>query len=69
MRLEQQIYDQICQLLTDGKASIPRVQEAMPELSLGVIQSVYHRKAHHDARLSLRKISNLKLRIDYLYAQ
>jgi hypothetical protein len=69
MRLKRQVYDQICQLITDGKDSLPLVQEKFPEIPEKVIKGVYHRKAHHDARHSLRSISNLRLRIDYLYVQ
>jgi hypothetical protein len=69
MRLKRQVYDQICQLITDGKDSLPAVQEAFPHIPEKVIKGVYHRKAHHDARHSLRSISNLRLRIDYLYMQ
>lgn len=67
MRLKKAVYDRINELLTDGKNSFPAVKAEYPDISEDVIFNVYLRKAHHDARASLRKISALKLRIDQLY--
>ena len=67
MRLKKAVYDRINELLVDGKKSFPAVMAEYPDISEDVLFGVYLRKAHHDARASLRKISSLKLRIDQLY--
>jgi len=67
MRLKKAVYEKINDMLQNGKASFPSILAAYPDLSEDVLFGVYLRKAHHDARASLRKISALKLRIDQLY--
>lgn len=67
MRIEKAVYEKMNEMLTRGRESFPSIQERFPEMSDEFIFNVYLRKAHHDARSSLRKISSLKLRIDQLY--
>ncbi len=67
MRIKRNLFDKINELLTDGRNSFQLIQESFPDIDDDLLYQIYLRKAHHDARCSLRKISNLKLRIDHLY--
>lgn len=67
MRIKRETYEKVNDLLVAGTASFADIKLAYPELLEEVIHAIYLRKAHHDARSSLRKISALKLRIDHLY--
>lgn len=67
MRIKRSVFEKINELLTDGQESFPVVKKAFPDIPDDTIHGINLRKAHHDARSSLRKISALKLRIDHLY--
>lgn len=69
MRIIRATFERINDLLVDGCKSFPAVHAVYPDIPDDILYDIYLRKAHHDARSSLRKISALKLCTAHFYKQ
>lgn len=69
MRIIRATFEKINDLLVDGCRSFPAVHAVYPDIPDDILYDIYLRKAHHDARSSLRKISALKLCTAHFYKQ